>query len=570
MDVIRSLRAELPTLVLIFLPVLMLATPFAATPALAGRPDLTDAPVVWYDDDSRDIPEPPEREPNLFLDMLESSLFGPVGRTLYPPRQIRNLGTLFGGDHVQAAANINTLDEVPNSTWFTNRIGLYPLDPAAVARGPGHGRGPDRGRPWTIVRAKTEGVTPGFTIRDALGELYLIKFDPPGHPSIASAAGVISGRILYAAGYNVPDDAVIHFAREELAVGPAVWLPLADGSRRTMTENDVTALLEPVFQRTDGKYRAIASKFLSGTPVGPFNYQHRRSSDANDRIDHENRRELRGLRTIAAWLFHFDTKQGNSLDMFVEEDGRHFIRHYLIDFASTLGTGANGPVSRFNHEYTSSVAGVFTKLVTLGFHEVDWRKIERPTGLDEIGYFTSDPYDPREFRPLIPNPAFANRTDRDGYWAAKIISAFTDEQLAAIVKQGKYYNPAAAQYLTEILSARRDIIARTYFDRVPPLDFFVFADGVIVFHDLGVERDVYPPDSRYRTRLAGCGAERKTAAWTAWQETETTRVDIAAAGPATAQPFLAIECQVDRGDGWSRSITVYLATASNTIVAVDR
>ena len=46
------------------------------------------------------------------------------------------------------AANVNALDEVPNSSWFTNRIGLGPLSPAELAAGPAHGRpelldGPD-------------------------------------------------------------------------------------------------------------------------------------------------------------------------------------------------------------------------------------------------------------------------------------------------------------------------------------------------------------------------------------------------------------------------------------------
>ena len=45
------------------------------------------------------------------------------------------------------AQNINTIDEVPDSSWFTNRILAHPLSPAEVARGPleGTGRPPVRG-----------------------------------------------------------------------------------------------------------------------------------------------------------------------------------------------------------------------------------------------------------------------------------------------------------------------------------------------------------------------------------------------------------------------------------------
>ena len=38
------------------------------------------------------------------------------------------------------AGNVNTIDEVPDSSWFTNRVGKGsgPLDLAALVEGPGH------------------------------------------------------------------------------------------------------------------------------------------------------------------------------------------------------------------------------------------------------------------------------------------------------------------------------------------------------------------------------------------------------------------------------------------------
>src|SRR6185295_11984003 len=178
--------------------------------AVAAEP-LRDAPIVWVADDRRDIPKPEERDPNLLRDGIEESFFNPLGRLLNPSRLVRKVGVLFGGDHVQAASNLNTLDEVPNSTWFTNRIGVQAVTPAAAARGPVEGDGPDRSAPWTVVSAKTQGVTPGFNIRDAKGQTYLLKFDPPCCPGMSSAAGVITGRLLHTAGYNVPEDFVVTF-----------------------------------------------------------------------------------------------------------------------------------------------------------------------------------------------------------------------------------------------------------------------------------------------------------------------------------------------------------------------
>jgi hypothetical protein len=453
----------------------------------ASPPDLQETPGVWHENDRQDIPQPQRRDPNLTRDALESSLFRPMGRLFNPARVVRHVGSLFGGDHVPPATNVNSLDEVPNSSWFTNRIGLFPITAEEVARGPLTGTGPDGSEPWLVVGAKTEGITPGFTIRDRRDDRYLIKFDPPGHLGMTIGAGVISGRIFHAAGHNVPEDVVVRFRRDQVAVAECVEIDLPDGKSRTMTEHDLDMILERVAAAPDGSWRALASKLLSGTPSGPFDWRGTRQDDPNDRVDHEDRRELRGLRVFAAWLCHFDTKQGNTLDMYVKDTGRRFLRHYLIDFASTLGAGAQGVFPTACNEYSIDFAAIFGRALSLGFFQDDWRRLQQPEGLDEVGYFESEVFRPEAFKPLKPNAAFANLTDRDGYWAAKIISAFEDAHIEAIVAEGEYANPEASRWIARVLAERRDKIARYWFDRVPPLDFFVNEGGVVHFHDLGAE-----------------------------------------------------------------------------------
>jgi hypothetical protein len=575
MDAIRSRGADVRARRFAAIAVLaVLAVTLAPARAPADAP-LRDAPVIWHEDDRHDISAPRERAPNLIWDSADDSVVRPFGRLTHPGRIVRGVGTMFGGDHVQAAANVNALDEAPNSTWFTNRIGLFPMSPEAVARGSGSGEGPDRGATWTIVKAKTEGVTPGFNIRDAKGVVHLIKFDPPGCPGMTTAAGVISNRILYAAGYGVPEDVAVTFRREDLVLGEKVSLTLPDGTKRPMTVGDIDSILAKVERSADGSWRALASRFLSGKPVGPFDYKGRRKDDPNDHVNHENRRELRGLRMFAAWINHFDTKQHNSLDMYVEDGDRHYVKHYLIDFASTLGAGAKGPTPRYGWEYTVDPSAFFGRLFALGIHEDAWRLSRRPEGLDEVGYWESARFDPLEFKPLQPNTSFANLTDRDGYWAAKIISAFTDEHLEAIVAVAGYENPDAAKYVARILGERRDTIARLFFDRVPPLDFFAVttsADGAhrVAFHDLAVERGYAPSEStRYRFRAARMSAERDADRWSPWAVTTDPAMG-SMEGVTEAHPFLAVEFQVDRGSGWSPSVTAYIAPESGRVVAVER
>ena len=77
---------------------------------------------------------------------------------------------LHHGDKTnQRAVNINTIDHVPNSSWYTQRLGTAEvLSVQDVIRGPYRGQSPQPGV-WTIVDAKSEGISPGLTMRDSTG-----------------------------------------------------------------------------------------------------------------------------------------------------------------------------------------------------------------------------------------------------------------------------------------------------------------------------------------------------------------------------------------------------------------
>ena len=82
-----------------------------------------------------------------------------------------------------------------------------------------------------------------------------------------------------------------------------------------------------------------------------------------------------------------------------------------------------------------------------------------------------------------------------------------------------YRDPAAADYMVKTLAERRDLIARHWFDKAVPLDFFSWDRGTIRFHDLGAERGVFPgTTARYRARYAWVDANRDASHWTAWEE----------------------------------------------------
>ena len=57
------------------------------------------------------------------------------------------------------AGNVNTIDEVPDSNWFTNRILPRQASVADFVRGPNAGPPPNPER-WTITREKSGGFAP--------------------------------------------------------------------------------------------------------------------------------------------------------------------------------------------------------------------------------------------------------------------------------------------------------------------------------------------------------------------------------------------------------------------------
>ena len=84
------------------------------------------------------------------------------------------------------AKNINTIDEVPDSSWFTNRIGTSHghrrRDYARSDVGP-----PPDPSSWILIREKTAGAHPGFTARDAAATpsfsssiRRIFRREPPG------------------------------------------------------------------------------------------------------------------------------------------------------------------------------------------------------------------------------------------------------------------------------------------------------------------------------------------------------------------------------------------------------
>ena len=78
---------------------------------------------------------------------------------------------------------------------------------------------------------------------------------------------------------------------------------------------------------------------------------------------------------FAAWLNHVDAKGINSLSALVTENGRTFIRHYLLDFGSALGSAAIGPREGWegSEELVERPGEIGRRIVALGLRVPAWR-----------------------------------------------------------------------------------------------------------------------------------------------------------------------------------------------------
>jgi hypothetical protein len=175
--------------------------------------------------------------------------------------------------------------------------------------------------------------------------------------------------------------------------------------------------------------------------------------------------------------------------MFIEtRDSLGHVDHYILDLGSSFGASAIGPKALWeSYENGLDFGWSGRRLVSFGFAQEPWRRARQNSGIPAVGNYESAVYEPQDFKEMIPQPAFREATDRDGYWGAKIVASFSDEQIAAAVEAAHYEDPRARDYLVSNLIVRRDKIARYWFGRVAPLDFFSVEDDVLRFRDLAVD-----------------------------------------------------------------------------------
>jgi hypothetical protein len=436
----------------------------------ATRARFEDTPIVWYADDRRDIPQPKPRDFSHLGYLSDIVVMRRTTRAL----ELRDL---------EPARDTNALDEVPNSTWFTNRIGVRSVSPQEAARGPVVDGPPQP--PLLIVDGKSGGRNPGFRAQDATGRQFIVKFDLMSNPDLETAAHVVVSRIFWTIGYNVPQDTLVRLRRDDLQISPKAEIAPRTGKPRRMTAADLDAILTGSPRQPDGSWRASASQLLEGVPLGGVKPEGVRVDDPNDTVRHEHRRVLRGLRVFAAWLSHTDIKEDNFVDMYVEENGRRFVRHHLVDFGEALGAHqAETGRMEDGFEYVVDWEKNALSALTFGLRVRPWER-QRQTRWPSIGAFSAEPFDPERWREAYPFFPFFEMDPADAFWAAKIVMQFDRPVLAAIVAEGELPADASA-YLVETLLSRARQIGVAYIEPLTALDAFHVQGERLCAYDLSI------------------------------------------------------------------------------------
>ncbi len=360
------------------------------------------------------------------------------------------------------AEDINAIDEVPMSTWFGPPtffgapLGPYPHD------------GPPE-LPLTYLDKLPESATPGArAVLDGRGLAYELVPDIRGRAGMRTSAAAVASRLVFAVGYRTPE---------------------------------VHVLITP-----EGE-RYAATRWPVGTDLGATPIDARRDDDPNDKVDHRNRRTLRALELITAWLDMKRMPPRLLRDVYTGEPGKGHVEHYLVGLDGAMGVDDWREAVRWMRDPDREDANFFLRLFSLGLSpkpaayppETPWPSI----GLfDETvvvdAYSPSPPFEPIDR--LQPG---------DAYWMAKRMASLSNETVAEAVRASRLTLPEQ-HWLYQIVSRRRAQVVAWGYDRVTPLEFglFVPEDAEkklpprLVLIDMAIRTRLMTPErSSYRVRF---------------------------------------------------------------------
>lgn len=417
-----------------------------------------DRPAVTEVADDAPIPQPRRRELDWDWYLSDVYLRRGVLHALDPKRP---------GD----AEDVNALDDVPRSSWF------QPLGPTlALLEPPLTEDGPPI-PPLTLVPDVPRANDDGVCVVDGRGVRYELRRDRSDRPEMRTSAAAIASRLIRAFGLLTPEVHVVFVGATDFGSSVAEAPP-----------EPIRRFLQSGPPSVDGRYRVSATRWPVGIDVGVSESYDVRSDDPNDAIPHRNRRTLRSLKVLGAWLAISSINPRKTRDAYVGQPWSGHIRHYLVGLEDALGAGAVVGRQKEQGLRTDLGGGMGFNLVTFGL----WPGSDSlPTqrrmlalgnideNVDAAGFEASPPYGPISFF-----------QDADGYWAAKRIAAIPLATIVDAVESARIHDSSARLALVRLIVARRQAVVAHWYAQVSPVEVERIQDRIVVLRDESVSRAV--------------------------------------------------------------------------------
>jgi hypothetical protein len=226
-----------------------------------------------------------------------------------------------------------------------------------------------------------------------------------------------------------------------------------------------------------GTYRFSATRWPPGVDVGRTPAAGIRGDDPNDRVAHENRRTLRALKLVGAWLGMTRFTPHDLRDVYVGQPGDGHLLHYLVGMDKSLGTEAI--IGKRPEQKNEMIL-----LASLGLAP-DPNIPPTQRKYQAIGAIGEE-VDPGQYRPGLPFPPMDVMNGADAYWIAKRIAAVTEEQVLYAVRSGKVSNGTARKLLFELILARQRRVVEWGYAQTTPCDVESVDERGIVVLDRAV------------------------------------------------------------------------------------
>ncbi len=446
----------------------------------------------------------------------------PPARDLFDAQLRRKIVGALDPERIPDALDVNALDEVPRSTFW---------DPASA--------GAERAQPalpLSALAGPTVTGLPGLSVVDARGVRWELRLDETGEQAHRVASAVVSARALRALGYTTPDVVALSLAPGDLVGAPA----------------------DPRWAMARGPLRVSATRWPLGIDLGPTPLSGRRADDPNDRVPHRDRRTLRALREVFAWLAVGRLDARALRDVYVGAPGRGHVEHVILGFGGALGAGAASPSAEagLGRTYRS----VFVEIGTLGLLPPP-----APPPLPAIGAI-GETVSGSDYEPTPPWEPLERTSPADAFWIARRMLALSAERIAAIVADAGIDEEDARARLARLLVARRDEVVRRAFAGVTPLvDPRVESGRVLVLRDVAVASGLGEGrPARYRVEVVDDDGWPVTFPQNLEAMRETLLVEL----PALRGDRAVVRIRAHRGLLTARPVEVHLAVGAGGVRVV--